>query len=136
MIKQKVFSGSTVNRVPPKPAASKPRSMGAPAAHTSAIDLNTGPRPFNFTDVPDAISEKGCVSNSVRMKDLPGPTAVRVVGRGSYRINRGPWLKTPSTINEGDLLQLMLKPSDTSGSSRRMRVCVGPYYTDFKVITA
>ena len=145
-MKQKVLGESVNARGTPKQEKPKPVALSKPkptAVHGAAapdrkfamIELTTGPRPFSFDEVRDAAPGKECVSPTVRMKDLPAATPIGVVGRGSYRINRGPWLNTESLIKDGDLLQLMLKPSDTGGASRRIRVWVGRYYTDFKVFT-
>lgn len=136
-MKQKIFGAPMSIGGTPKPEKKPAARSAAPQKGTSPMtELSVGPRPFNFPDVRDAAPGKGCVSGTVRMKDLSGPTPIGVVGRGSYRINRGPWLKANGVIADGDLLQLMLKPADTAGSSRRMRVWVGQYYTDFKVVTS
>ncbi len=66
-------------------------------------------------------------SNTIQVKGINGPASISVKGSrgtlglwedykekddtGEYRINYGPWTKTPGTVNKGDWVQLRHKPS-------------------------
>jgi len=115
----------------PSPTAQKPTAVTA-----GLITMKTGPRPFVFKDANDQPVGEACISNAVTMKDLAGATLIYIVGPGAYRINKGPWLKDAAKVKEGDIVQVRLAAAPEAAKARRARICIGPYYTDFKVTTA
>ena len=93
---------------------------------TSAAQ-DTTPDAFSFTDFTDVPLSKLMTSNSVTINGITGSVSVAVSGDGSpeIRVNGGAWTAGPTTITNGQSLEVRLTTANTDTTMRSATVTVG-----------
>ncbi len=95
---------------------------------------NDTPSAFEFSSVSNATASSLIQSNSVFIEGL-SDSSVLTVSNGFYSLNGGELINTPSTVFNGDEIQVATQTSGTENQTSIATITVGAYSTDFSVTT-
>jgi len=93
------------------------------------------PSPFTFPAKPDVAANAIVSSNSVTITGLQNESVV-TVSDGFYSLNNRDPVNTPSTVRNGDTLQVVLQSPGSPMGVSTATVTVGAYTTSFSVTTS
>lgn len=89
--------------------------------------------PFTFTPIIDA--DLNTIYNSNIINLVTGMASPISILNGEYRVNGGSWVSTPSTVNNGDTVQVRRFSSSLYNTLVYARLTVGTYSADFNITT-
>jgi hypothetical protein len=103
----------------------------------STSSQDTSPDAFNFTDTTGTALNTLTTSNSVNITGITGSVNVSVSGAGSpqVRVNGGSWTAGPTTITNGQSLEVRLTSSSSPNTMRSATVTVGSGSNQWDVTT-
>jgi hypothetical protein len=103
----------------------------------STSSQDTSPDAFNFTDKTGIALNTLTTSNSVNITGITGSVNVSVSGTGSpqLRVNGGSWTAGPTTITNGQSLEVRLTSSSSPNTMRSATVTVGSGSNQWDVTT-
>jgi hypothetical protein len=95
------------------------------------------PIAFSFVDVTDAQWGEIYVSNPILIDGIDIPSPISITGAGQYRINGvGSWLSTPSTVVNGDFVEVRITSSASPSTAVSTTLTVGCQSDTYTVTTA
>jgi hypothetical protein len=104
----------------------------------TTVGPDTTPDAFSFTDQTDVALSTLITSNSVNITGITGSVSVSVSGDGSpqVRVNGGSWTAGPTTITDGQSLEVRLTSNAANSTMNSATVTVGTVSDQWDVTTA
>jgi len=103
----------------------------------TTVVQDTTPDAFSFTDQTNVALNTLITSNSVTINGIAGTISVSVSGAGSpqVRVNGGSWTTGPTTITNGQSLEVRLTSANADSTMRSATVTVGSGSDQWDVTT-
>lgn len=95
---------------------------------------NASPDEFSFTAAQNAATSTSIQSNTVTLAGLAGETPL-TIDNGNYSLNGEKFINTPTTVNNGDELTIVVRSAPQSLTTTSALVTIGTFSTTFSVTT-
>jgi hypothetical protein len=112
-------------------------TVGSASDQWDVTTQDATPNAFSFTDVTLQALNTVITSNSATINGITGTVAVSVSGAGSpqVRVNGGSWTAGPTTITNGQSLEVRLTSANADSTMRSATVTVGASSDQWDVTT-
>jgi len=118
-----------------KDAPGAVRLVRAGQSFASLPAADTTPDAFQFDAKTHVALSSEVISNAITVRGINAPTTISVQ-HGEYRINGGGWRSRPSTVNNGDKIEVLHTASDKPNREIITTLTIGGVSAEFKSTTA